>query len=82
MTPSQILDELTTIVRTVIGDDSIVLTMDTIREEVPNWDSTNYIIFMVAVEGRFRVKFKISDIESFPNIGAIVTKIAQLAKNA
>jgi acyl carrier protein len=80
MNSSEILGELTTIVRDVIGDDSIVLAMDTIREEVPNWDSVNYIVFMVAVEGRFRIKFKASDIESFPNIGAIVDKIAQLTK--
>jgi acyl carrier protein len=80
MNPSEILVELTTIVRDVIGDESIVLTMKTIREEIPNWDSTNYIIFMVAVEGRFMIKFKASDIESFPNIGAIVDKISQLTK--
>jgi acyl carrier protein len=80
MKPSEILDELTTIVRDVIGDDSIVLTMKTIREEIHNWDSTNYIIFMVAVEGHFGIKFKASDIESFPNVGAIVDKISELTK--
>ena len=66
MNSREILDELTTIVRDVIGDDSIVLRLDTIREEVPNWDSVNYIIFMVAVEGRFKIKFKASDIKFAP----------------
>ena len=39
----------------------------------PNWDSFNYINFIVAVEIEFGVKFKVADIESFANVGAIVT---------
>ena len=37
-----------------------------------NWDSFNYINFIVAVEREFGVKFKVADIESFLNVGAIV----------
>ena len=40
--------------------------METRREDVPNWDSFNYINFIVAVEMEFGVKFKVADIESFP----------------
>ena len=40
--------------------------METRREDVPNWDSFNYINFIVAVEIEFGVKFKVADIESFP----------------
>jgi acyl carrier protein len=32
----------------------------------------NYINFMVALELKFGVKFKIADIESFENVGDIV----------
>ena len=53
-------------------DDSIVLSMETRRQDVPNWDFFNYINFMVAVEIEFGVKFKVADIESFENVGAIV----------
>ena len=75
MTDEKILDEFTVILRDLLLDDSIVLAMETQREEVPNWDSFNYINFIVAVEAKFGVKFKVADIESFANVGAIVTEL-------
>ena len=77
MTFQEILAALTRILRDLLLDDSIMLTMETRREDVPNWDSFNYINFVVAVELEFNVKFKIADIESFPNVGAIVVEIAK-----
>lgn len=79
MTDQEILTELTHILRDLLLDDSIVLTMETRREEVPNWDSFNYINFIVAVEIRFGVKFKVADIESFVNVGAIVSELKDLS---
>ena len=52
--------------------------MDTRRDDVPNWDSFNYINFIVAVEMEFRLKFKVADIESFPDIGAIVKETMKM----
>jgi acyl carrier protein len=72
MTAQEILTVFTRILRDLLLDDSIVLTMDTRREDIRNWDSFNYINFIVAVESEFGVKFKIADVESFANIGAIV----------
>ena len=72
MTDQEILIVFNRILRELLLDDSIVLSMDTRRQDVPNWDSLNYINFMVAVEMKFGVKFKIADVESFENVGAIV----------
>jgi acyl carrier protein len=69
---------LTRILRNMLLDDSIVLTMETRREEVSNWDSFNYINFIVAVEIEFGVKFKIADVESFESVGAIATELATM----
>ena len=63
MTVQEILAAFTRILRDLLLDDSVVLTMDTRREDIPNWDSFNYINFIVAVEQEFGVKFKIADIE-------------------
>jgi acyl carrier protein len=79
MTDQEILAKFTGILRSLLLDDSIVLTMETQREEVPNWDSFNYINFIVAVEIEFGVKFKVADIESFANVGAIVTELKNLS---
>jgi acyl carrier protein len=78
MTVQEILAAFTRILRDLLLDDSIALTIDTRREDIPNWDSFNYINFIVAVEQEFGVKFKIADVESFPNVGAIVTEMTKM----
>lgn len=74
MTDQEILSGFTRILRDLLRDDSIVLSMETRREDVPNWDSFNYINFIVAVEIEFGVKFKVADIEAFENVGAIIAE--------
>ena len=80
MSQEEILNSFTRILRDLLLDESIVLTMETRREEVPNWDSFNYINFIVAVEAELGVKFKMAAVESFENVGAIVAETAKLVK--
>jgi acyl carrier protein len=75
MTDQERLTTLTQILSDLLGDDSIALTMETVREDVPGWDSFAYVNFIVAVEAEFGVKFRIADVESFPDVGAIVKAI-------
>ena len=74
MTDQETLNVFTRILRDILLDNSIVLSMETRREDVPNWSSFNYINFIVAVEAEFGVKFKVADIELFENVGAIVAE--------
>jgi len=78
VTETQILDRLTRILRDLLLDESISLTITTRRDEVRDWDSLAYISFMVAVETEFGVKFGVAEIESFENIGAIVRRTKEL----
>jgi acyl carrier protein len=80
MADQEIRDLLTRVLRDLLMDDSIVLTMTTRREEVRNWDSLVYINFIVAVEIELGIKFKIADVESFANVGEIVAKIRTMLK--
>jgi acyl carrier protein len=80
MTDQELLEAFTGILRDILLDDTIVLTKDTRREDVPNWDSFNYINFMVAVEVRFGVKFRVAEIESFENVGAIVQQMKKMGR--
>jgi len=52
--------------------------METKRDEVPNWDSFAYVSFIVAVEMEFGMKFRVAEVESFQNVGAIVRAISAL----
>jgi len=78
MTDQDILNRLARILRDLLSDDSIVLTMETKRDEVPNWDSFAYVSFIVAVEMEFGMKFRVAEVESFQNVGAIVRAISAM----
>ena len=78
MENAEILSIFDHILRDLLLDDSIQLAMETRREDVSGWDSFNYINFIVAVEGRLKVRFKIADIEGFSDVGGIVTAAQKL----
>lgn len=78
MTASDILATLTEILKDLLGDDSIALTPQTRRDQVPGWDSMAYVSFIVAVEMRFGVKFNVAEVESFEDVGAIVHRLQTL----
>jgi acyl carrier protein len=80
MRDQEILDLLTRVLRDLLMDDSIALSMTTRREEVRNWDSLVYVNFIVAVELELGIKFKIADVESFANVGEIVARIRTMLK--
>jgi len=82
MANKELLSTFTRILRELLLDDSIQLTMETRRDDVPGWDSFNYINFIVAVETQLGVKFKIADIESFANVGAIVTEVTKMLERS
>lgn len=78
MTADEVLSEFTEILRNLLGDDSIVLTAATRRPDVPGWDSFNYVNFMVGVEMKFGIKFRVAEVESFQTVGEIVTRTLAL----
>jgi acyl carrier protein len=80
MTVDDQLTTLTQILRDLIGDDSVQLTMTTLREDVPGWDSFTYVNFIVAVEAEYGIRFRIAEVESFPDVGAIVRAISTARK--
>lgn len=82
MNTESILSEMTTILRDLLLDDTIELSMTTVRSDVAGWDSFAYINFMVAVEAKFGVKFGVAEIESFQNVGEIVQRTAELSGNS
>jgi len=81
MSDEEVLAALSRILGELIGDESLQLTMSTRRDEVNGWDSFTYINFIVALEQELGVKFGVAEIESFENVGAIVSRIRQLKPN-
>jgi acyl carrier protein len=79
MTDPEVLQVFAEILGDLLGQD-VRLTLDTERGDVSGWDSFNYVNFIVAVEMRCGVQFKVAEIESFENVGAIVRRLQTLKK--
>jgi acyl carrier protein len=75
MTDEEILSRVQVIVRDVIGDDSIELTLHTVAQDVPGWDSMAHINIIVALEHEFSMKFKTASLEEAQNTGDLVNLI-------
>lgn len=71
----QILRVFTRILGDILPDEVTDLNLTTERSDVAGWDSFAYINFIVAVELEFGVKFHTAEIESFPNVGAILETV-------
>ena len=69
---SDILAMFTRILRDLLLDDSIVLTMETRRSDIPSWDSFAYVNFIVAAESELGIRFNVAEVESFETVGDIV----------
>jgi acyl carrier protein len=75
MQNAEIYDKLNELFRELFADDAIVLKPDTTANDIEGWDSFNHLSVIVAVETRFGVKMKTSEIEKLANVGALVSAI-------
>jgi acyl carrier protein len=77
MDDSQVLGQLTDIIRDVLNNDTLILKPETIAGDVPDWDSFNHINIVVATEAKFGIKFKTAELEQLRNVGEFVALIEQ-----
>ncbi|HXX18183.1 MAG TPA: acyl carrier protein [Candidatus Acidoferrum sp.] len=75
MDDSQVLTQLTEIIRDVLNNDTLTLTQETVAADVPEWDSFNHINIVVATEVKFGIKFKTAELEQVRNVGEFVALI-------
>jgi acyl carrier protein len=78
MTLPELMESFTQTLRDLLGDDTVVLASATTRQDVPTWDSFNYINFMVAIEMQFGIKFRVAEVESFRTVGEIAERTLAL----
>ena len=78
MRDPEILATLTRVLRDLLGDDTVMLDMQTVRADVPGWDSCTYVTFIVASEMELGIKFGIAEVESFITVGEIVAEVRNL----
>lgn len=72
----EILKQLETIFRDVLDNEGIVLTPQTVADDVEEWDSLTHIQLVVAVEKAFGIRFSSKEILSWANVGDLVDGVA------
>ena len=64
----------------VFDRDDLVISPSTTAKDVDGWDSLSHVRLIVALERKFKIKFKNSEIEGLMNVGDLVRAIdAKLA---
>jgi acyl carrier protein len=59
----------------VFDEDSIVVTPELSAAEVPEWDSLNHIVLILAVEKAFKVRFTAAQTGNLKNVGELADLI-------
>lgn len=71
-----ILSQVNRIFADVIEERSVILARETTAHDVEDWDSVNHILFIVAIEKHFKIRFTRSEINSWKNVGEMCDAIA------
>ncbi|MGB8402252.1 acyl carrier protein [Bradyrhizobium sp.] len=72
MTRDEVLERLTDVFRSIIDDDSIILTDTTTADDIEEWDSLNQIKIILASEQVFGLKLNARKINVLKNVGEMV----------
>lgn len=76
MESAEILARITSLMKKVFENDSLVITMETSNKDVEEWDSLNYTAIISAIEKDFNIKFKMREFLEFKNVGDIVRTVS------
>ena len=75
MQTAEIYEKLNELFRELFSNDDIDLKPETTAEDIEGWDSFNHLSVIVAVETRFGIKMKTSELDGLANVGALVSAI-------
>jgi len=79
MTFEQVLKEVNEIFIDVLDNEDIELEYETTADDVEDWDSLTHIELIVDIEKHFDIKFTLTEVQGFANVGemceAIVEKV-------
>ncbi len=70
-----ILKKVQEIFRDVLDNEELILTMETTKDDVEEWDSLTTINIILALESEFGIKIVLEEVIEFNNIKYIVDLI-------
>jgi len=75
MTRESVLNDLKGIIEEVLDVEGLNITEETTASDVEDWDSIMHIEIVVEIEEHYDLKFQTKQIESFKNVGNIISAI-------
>jgi acyl carrier protein len=76
MDRSAIVSKTTELMRDIFDEDDLVANDGMTADDVANWDSTNHVRLIVAIEEQFHIRFENNEITVPENFGELVDLIA------
>ncbi len=76
MTSTSTLEQVRLIMEDVFDIDGLVVTPETSAADLEEWDSLSHIRLIVAIERKFKIKFKNAELEGLKNVGDLLKVIA------
>lgn len=77
MTREEIIEQLTPIAQAMLKDNSLIISDDLSAANVPTWSSMSFMMLLTEIENHFGFKFKMMEILSLKNMGAIIDAIGK-----
>lgn len=65
------------IFRKNFDDDTITISRKTTAADIEEWDSLEQINLLTAIESKFKIKFKLSEVSHLENVGDMIDVISQ-----
>jgi acyl carrier protein len=75
MEKSEVLNQFGEIFNKVLDISTIVLTTETVANDIEEWDSLTHVQLIVAIEKHFKIRFLSSEIRSWKNVGEMVEAV-------
>ncbi|MBI3511392.1 MAG: acyl carrier protein [Bacteroidetes bacterium] len=69
MDKKEILNQVSTILKTVFDNDALTITEKTSALDIEEWDSLTHIQVVVSAEKHFKIKFTSMEIMAFKTVG-------------
>jgi acyl carrier protein len=63
------------LLREIVDDDTIILSDSSTAEDVGDWDSTNHVRLMVALESALNIRFETDEIAAPECVGDLIDLI-------
>lgn len=77
MNDNEILEKLQDIFRDVFDNEDLEITVDTVAEDIDEWDSLAHVQLVKELERAFSVKLTAKEVLSWDNVGEMVNSIAK-----